>query len=261
MHRDRFDYDTYWSILDKVRATHRLLRFADVENELPPAPFVLLRHDIDYSLAAALEMASEEARHGVRASYFLLLNGLYYNLLDPRHADVPARLVELGHEVALHYDVNFLYRFPESRWQELLRLQATVLENLSGRPVVSIAMHQPGLNGADPLRHRTSYLNAYDDRFFRDMCYMSDSARAWRDDTWRMLANGPLPARVQLVLHPINWAAIDRSRRAIFTGIHTALADDVRAAGRVLLDQIDRHAAVVQHEADLERNQLVERRK
>ena len=261
VHRDRFDYDTFWTLLDRVRASHRLLRFADVRNGLPETPFVLLRHDIDYSPAAALEMAAQETARGVRASYFLLLNGPYYNVLDPRHAHVPARLVELGHEVGLHYDVNFLYGFAASRWQDLVRLQATLLESLSGQPIVSIAMHQPGLHGADPLRHSTDYLNAYDDRFFRDMCYISDSARAWRDDAWNLLVKGPLPPRVQLALHPINWGRADRSRHAIFTGIHAALADDLQSLGAVLIDQIDRHAGVVEHEASLERDRRVEQQK
>jgi hypothetical protein len=249
-----FDYPTYWTILDKVRTTHRLQRFVDLKDEAPAEPFVVLRHDVDYSPAAAIELAEQEAACGVRATYFLLLNGFYYNLLDPKHAQVPARLADLGHEVGLHYDVNFLYRFAESRWEDLIGVQAGVLEALSGRPVVSIAMHQPGLVGDDPLRHRTHYLNAYDDRFFRDMCYLSDSARAWRDAAWNLLVEGPLPPRVQLALHPINWGPTDRTRDAIFTGIHAGLADEIHAAGRVLRDQIDRHAGVVEHEARLERN-------
>lgn len=249
-----FDYATYWTILDRVRTTHRVLRFVDLTEGEPADPFVVLRHDVDYSTTAAIAMAEQEAACGVRATYFLLLNGVYYNLFDPKHAEVPARLVSLGHEVGLHYDVNFLYRFAESRWEDLIGLQTGVLEALSGQPVVSIAMHQPGLFGDDPLRHRTRYLNAYDDRFFRDMCYVSDSARAWRDAAWKLLAEGPLPPRVQLALHPINWGLTDRPRDAIFTGIHAALADEIQGAGRVLRDQIDRHDGVVEHEARLARD-------
>lgn len=249
--RDRFDYATCWDLLERLQATHRVLRFADVEGGSPDEPFVLLRHDIDYSTDAAIAMAEQEAARGIRATYFLLLNGFYYNLLDARHAAVPARLVELGHEVGLHYDVNFLYKFAERRWVDLVHMQADILGRLSGQPVVSIAMHQPGLYGDDPMRGRTTYLNAYDDRFFKEMRYLSDSARAWRDATWQLLESGPLPRQIQLVLHPINWNATDRSRKAIFEGIHTTLAAEIAAAGDVLLGQIDRHSGVVEHEAAL----------
>jgi hypothetical protein len=249
--QDRFDYQTMWEILDRLRATHRIVRFADLRAGTPNEPFVILRHDVDYVPEAALALAREEASQGVRATYFLLLNGFYYNLLDPRYATVAAQLVELGHEVGLHYDVNFLRRFPDRDWPRLMRMQADVLATLSGEPVSSIAMHQPGLNGEDPLRHRTDlpFLNAYDDRFFRAMTYVSDSCRAWRDATWDMLTRGPVPAQLQLVLHPLNWNRVDRDRQTIFDDVHSTLAREITAAGQELMEQINRHQAVIEHTA------------
>ncbi len=251
MLQDRFDYETFWAILNRLRATHRIVRFADVQEVPAGEPLVILRHDIDYSTDAALAMAEEEASRGVRATYFLLLNGFYYNLLEAAHAHVAARLVELGHEVGLHYDVSFLRAFPEREWVRLIRMQADVLAGVSGRPVLSISMHQPGLYGEDPLRHRTDldFLNAYDDRFFKEMAYASDSCRAWRDATWQLLTVGPLPPRVQLVLHPINWGPQDRDRVTIFQAVHTALADRITVAGCDLLGKIAEHQGVVEHEA------------
>jgi hypothetical protein len=249
--QDRFDYQTFWEILDRLRATHRVVPFADLREGIPNDPLVILRHDVDYLPDAALALAREEASRGVRATYFLLLNGFYYNLLDPRFATVASQLVALGHEVGLHYDVNFLRRFPDREWPRLMEMQANVLATLSGHPVTSIAMHQPGLYGEDPLRHRADlpFLNAYDDRFFRAMTYLSDSCRAWRDATWDLLSGGPLPAQLQLVLHPLNWGPTDRDRRTIFEDVHSTLARDITAAGTELMAQIDRHQAVLEHTA------------
>jgi hypothetical protein len=249
--QDRFDYQTFWEILDRLRATHRIVRFADLRAEIPDEALVILRHDVDYVPEAALALAREEASHGVRATYFLLLNGFYYNLLDPRYATVASQLVELGHEVGLHYDVNFLHRFPDRDWPRLMQMQADVLTTLSGQPVVSIAMHQPGLHGADPLRNRSDlpFLNAYDDRFARSMTYLSDSCRAWRNATWELLTSGPLPKQLQLALHPLNWGRVDRDRQAIFDDVHATLAHEIEAAGKELMAQIERHQAVVEHTA------------
>jgi len=247
--RDRFDYETYWWILERLARTHRPLRFADFADGSPQPPFFILRHDVDYSTQAALRLAEQESRRGFRATYFLLLNCFYYNLLSPHEADVPRRLVGLGHEVGLHYDVNFLRAFPRERWEELLRLQASLLERLSGAPVLSIAMHQPRLNGEDPMRNRPGFLNAYDDRFIRDMPYLSDSCRAWSDSAWELLESGPLPPTFQLVLHPINWSETDRDRAEIFTSLHHDLARAVEAAGSDLLDKIYQHRVVLEHGA------------
>jgi hypothetical protein len=131
---------------------------------------------------------------------------------------------------------------------EIIHAQVALLETLSGAPVRSIAMHQPGLSGPDPLRGRDEYLNAYDDRFVRSIPYIADSCRAWRDSAWQILNEGPLPNRFQLALHPINWSKHDRSRMQIFRTVHRDLTAAIDEAGRVLLEQIRNHPAVLEHE-------------
>jgi peptidoglycan/xylan/chitin deacetylase (PgdA/CDA1 family) len=250
---DRFDDHTYFDLLERLARTHRPVRFVDLREGTPPEPFFILRHDVDYSTAAALRLARLEAERGLRATFFLLPSSLYYNLLHPDHAGVAPALVDLGHEVGLHYDVEFFRPFPRERWRELLLEQASLLARLSGAPVESIAMHQPALKGPDPFQGWDRFLNAYDDRFFREMAYVSDSCRAWRDAAWEMLAGGRIPPRLQLVLHPVNWSPSDRDRMAIFRGVH----DDVRSvldrAQADLLQKISRHTGVLEHEARAER--------
>jgi hypothetical protein len=247
--RDRFDYETYWWIIERLSRTNRGLRFADVAKGFPTEPFFILRHDVDYSPAAALELAKQEASRGVHATYFLLLNGFYYNMLSPEHAALGARLVAMGHEVGLHYDVKFLSAFPPERWADLIHMQASLLGELSGTRVTAIAMHQPGLNGEDPMRNSAEYVNAYDDRFYRDIPYVSDSCRAWWDAAWEILSFEVAPSRLQLALHPINWAERDRDRESIFRALHNNLAVSVRSAGEELLRKIAVHPGVCQHEA------------
>jgi len=247
--RDSFDYDTYWWIIERLSRTNRPLRFADLAGGFPTAPFFILRHDVDYSPAAALDLADQEARRGVRSTYFLLLNGLYYNMLSPEHGTFGRRLAAMGHEVGLHYDVKFLEAFPRQKWRDLIRTQATLLGKLSGTRVTAIAMHQPGLNGEDPMRHAGQYMNAYDDRFCRDIPYFSDSCRAWWNPAWEMLTSGDTPPRFQLALHPINWAEHDRDRETIFGTLHSNLVRTVESAGDELLRRIAEHRGVLQHQA------------
>jgi len=246
---DSFDYQTLWSLLARVGESHRFVRFTDLASGQPAEPFCILRHDVDYRLDSAVALAREESARGIYATYFLLVNSTYYNLLAPPHAHVPSALVDLGHEVGLHYDVRSLHPFPRERWDRLLDAQAALLEELSGRPIASVAMHQPGLHGDDPFRQTTRYLNAYADRFTKDMPYISDSCRAWRDIAWRVLADGPLPPRLQLALHPINWADEDRDRFTIFREMHLDLANAVLSEGEDLLAKIAVHPAVVEHNA------------
>ncbi len=194
-------------------------------------------------------MATLEAEAGWHSTYFLLPNGPYYNLLDPHHAGLPRRLADLGHEVGLHYDVRLLHSFPRRQWDELLDAQAWLLETLSGQPVTSIAMHQPGLNGEDPFADRTDRVNAYHPRFVQDTTYISDSCRAWRDAAWQILSEGPLPARLQLCLHPVNWGENDRSRAEIFAAVRRDLVESIDRGHADLLEKIAVHSGVREHEA------------
>jgi hypothetical protein len=246
---DRFDYETYWWILERVGGAPRARRFCDVGGEGEAPPFFILRHDVDYDPAPALRLARLEADRGFRATYFLLLNSVYYNLLGPEHAAFPRQLVEMGHEVGLHYDLDFLAAFPRGTWDEWLDTQASLMGRLSGTPVATIALHQPGLQGPDPFKGRTRFRNAYDDNFFRDMAYVSDSCRAWRDAAWEMLASGRIPPRLQLALHPLNWSVEDRDRRRIFASVHADRQAAIARAGDELLARIEAHGGVLEHEA------------
>ena len=246
---DSFDYDTLWRLLAHIAESHRLVRFTDVAGAQEQESICILRHDVDYSTKAALSLAHAEASRGIRATYFLLVNSEYYNLLGPSDAGVPAAIAALGHEVGLHYDVGFFQRFPRERWDALLDIQAELLSDLCGQRVTSIAMHQPGLNEGDPFSKTTRYINAYADRFTKAIAYFSDSCRAWRDAAWQTLAHGPLPARLQLALHPVNWGATDRDRVDIFRRLHSDLAQAVLDEGDDLLTKIAVHQAVLEHNA------------
>lgn len=248
--RDSFDYATYWSVLSRIGRSHRIVRFADLSDGDPSELFCILRHDVDYSTAAALRLAEQEAARGVRATYFLLAGSGYYNLLAPEHAHVASTLAGLGHEVGLHYDVRSFAPFPRAEWQRLLRAQATLLGELAGTAVRSIAMHQPALHGSDPFGNTPSgFVNAYDDRFTRDMVYVSDSCRAWRDSGWSIVSGGELPPRLHLSLHPINWGETDRDRNTIFCEVHEELIRGTAAARDELLAKVACHAGVLEHEA------------
>lgn len=244
---DSFDYATYWSLLARLQASHRVVRFADLREEREP--FCILRHDVDYSPAAALRIAEQEAERGIAATYFVLAGSAYYNLLAPEHAGFARTLVALGHEVGLHYDVRSFVPFPREQWGRLLHAQAALLGELAGQPVTSIAMHQPALHGEDPFRGSGDFLNAYDDRFTRGMTYVSDSCRAWRNSGWSMIERGDFPPRLHLSLHPINWGERDRDRDTIFREVHDELMAATAAARDELLAQIACHSGVLEHEA------------
>jgi hypothetical protein len=94
-----FDLSHYRELLDSARAGG--YRFALFDREPEPGT-ILLRHDVDLSLDAALSMAELEADAGAPATYFLMTRSEFYNLGSASGAGTLERLRELGHRVGLH---------------------------------------------------------------------------------------------------------------------------------------------------------------
>jgi hypothetical protein len=94
-----FDLDHYRELLDAAKAGG--YRWASFDHE-PEAGDLFLRHDVDLSLEAALELAHLEADRGARATYFLMTESVFYNLESQPGRSTLRELRGLGHSVGLH---------------------------------------------------------------------------------------------------------------------------------------------------------------
>jgi hypothetical protein len=145
---------------------------------------LLLRHDVDLSLDAALRMAELEANEGAAATYFLMTESVFYNLASIEGRTALERLDELGHRVGLH-----------AVWPN-----ATLDERFA--PVV--AWHNP-----DPDYMTAAVagaVNVMGEPWFSPQTYRSDSNQRWRHGCPHAdLAAGAF-RWLQLLTHPEIWA-------------------------------------------------------
>ncbi|MGE0093992.1 MAG: hypothetical protein AB7M05_11700 [Alphaproteobacteria bacterium] len=168
----------------------------------PSARHLVLRHDIDMSIEAAVPIAETEAALGVAAAYFVLVRSDLYNPFAPGGAAALARIVSLGHEIGLHFDAAL---YSEAALEDAAARECTMLEAFTGRPVCTISFHRPHpsfLGRAGVLAGRR---HAYEPRFFRDMGYSSDSRGGWRHGH-PLQHDAVITGRaLQLLTHPIWW--------------------------------------------------------
>ena len=118
-----FDLEHYRELLEAAQAGG--YRFAFFEGAPQPGT-VLLRHDVDLSLDAALRMAELEAEAGAQATYFLMTGSVFYNLASHEGERALARLRELGHRVGLHAV------YPRARPRRPLRARARLAQPRPG---------------------------------------------------------------------------------------------------------------------------------
>jgi hypothetical protein len=177
-----FDLAHYREIVEAAQAGG--YRFAHFEGA-PAEGSVILRHDVDLSLDAAVRMAELENDAGAAATYFLMTESVFYNLDSSEGVAAIGRLRELGHRVAQHAV------YPNAPRDERFD------------PVV--AWHNP-----DPEYMRAPLpdgrINVMQDPWFDPATYRSDSNQHWRsgcphDD----LRERAFPW-LQLLTHPEIWA-------------------------------------------------------
>jgi hypothetical protein len=112
-----FSLRHYGELLEAARAGG--YRFAGFDRA-PEAGDLLLRHDVDLSLDAALAMAEVEAAAGAWSTWFLMTRSVFYNLDSSAGERAIDRLRTLGHRVAHHAvwpDVDLDERFePTVAW-------------------------------------------------------------------------------------------------------------------------------------------------
>ena len=166
-------------------------------------PVAILRHDIDFSVEYALQMARLESEEGACATYFFMTTCAYYNLFTDRSREVLAEIVALGHEVGLHWDSRFLPTRPED-CADFFKAQLLLLSSVTGEKVRSCSQHIPTDTPAFDISPFIEF-NAYSSRINQRYQYVSDSSMAWRKTTpLDLIAQG---VDMQFLSHPIWWMA------------------------------------------------------
>ena len=203
-----FDLEHYAVLLEAARAGG--YRFSCFEGE-PSDGDLILRHDVDLSLDAAIRVAELEAAADARATYFLMTQSVFYNLASSEGERAVARLRELGHRVGLHAV------YPHAQLDERFD------------PVV--AWHNP-----DP-EYMTAPIagavNVMEPPWFSPATYRSDSNQHWRSGCpHEELSEGRFPW-LQLLTHPEIWVypgrSMGESMRAMLDAERVRRLDQLRA--------------------------------
>ena len=207
-----FDLDHYGALLDA--AAHGGYRWAFFDREPKPGD-LLLRHDVDLTLEAALTMADVEAERGARATYFLMTDSVFYNLASPLGRAALDRLRELGHRVGLH------------------AVHPTA--ELDGRFDPVVAWHNPDpAYMSEPV---AGAANVMQPPWFERDHYRSDSNQHWRQGCpHEALARGDFEW-LQLLIHPEIWVYPGSTMRET---MHAMLdAERQVRLGHLAADRID----------------------
>ena len=89
---------------------------------------LFLRHDVDYSLQKALQMAEIEATASIKSTYYILFSSPFYNPLSRDNMEKIRMIKHLGMGIGVHYDLSVLDCKSVDYRDEIL-VQAGLLEH------------------------------------------------------------------------------------------------------------------------------------
>ncbi len=198
-----FSLESYQDLILACKdAGYTFCRFDEIEQYLTKKhSFIVLRHDIDISLRAALEIAQIEHDKGVQATYFVTLHSPFYNALSKLSSTILSQIHQLGHSIALHVDLTI---FGDNCAQSLSEIDIFVKFYPYATPSIA-SIHSPIHLERMPIRDFEQFRHVYEHMFSKDVTYISDSTGKWRFghplDSEAFARRKPL----QILTHPIWW--------------------------------------------------------
>jgi hypothetical protein len=197
-----FTLDGYRALLAELRARGYAVRgYGDAD---PALPHLILRHDVDMDLGAAVAMAEVEADFGAASTYFVLMRSELYNPASRENASFIGRLQALGHNVGLHFDATLYPDNPEAQ-TAAIKTECAALTTLTEAPIASFSFHRPAPSLVGKESPVTGLIAAYAPRYFETFAYVSDSRGGWyygHPLDHEKVARG---VGLHLLTHPIWW--------------------------------------------------------
>ena len=165
---------------------------------------LILRHDIDMSLDAALAIGAIEMELGVSSTYFVLLGSEMYNIFSPSSKYILESLMKMGHKIGLHFDAS-QYENNFSSLDKAAQQECTLLENLIESSIKIISFHRPSQRFLGLDSKLAGRIHTYHPSYFNDIVYCSDSRGEWRYGHPLDVIESSNLLAIQLLVHPIWW--------------------------------------------------------
>jgi ubiquinone/menaquinone biosynthesis C-methylase UbiE len=192
---DVFSLKRYTELLGRfIESGYAVLRIGDLQSAIDnqQGRFLLLRHDVDLAPYCACKMAEIEAQVGIKSTYYFLVGGGFFNILEKECRNCLTEISAMGHEIGLHFDDP-----------STIRQDCEILFALTGKKVLSLSQHNPTINGLKTIQE-TSLINAYDKTILdkHGFVYVSDSGMKWRGKDIFNYLDCP---RLYFLAHPETW--------------------------------------------------------
>lgn len=170
------------------------------KKKLEKSGVIYLRHDIDFDCELALKMANEEAKIGVKATYFFMSSSDGYNLYSKKNRECVKEIKRLGHKISLHFDPSIYNNISVN-----LRKEVSIFYDFFATKIGLVSIHRPSeafINCKDKIG---GVDHTYQPQFTRDVTYIADSRGRFRYGAPQESDAFLNRESIHLLIHPIWW--------------------------------------------------------
>jgi hypothetical protein len=168
--------------------------------------FINWRHDCDISLNRAYALAKIESEECIKATYFLNPHCEFYNIYEKSQYDLVIKIIEMGHEIGLHFDPAFSQPTNEKELGQQIYYESKLLTDLFGVEPSAFSFHNPipAIMSYDAEIYG-GLINCYSRRFKTEVSYCSDSNGYWRYRRLNQVLSDATEPCLQVLTHPDWW--------------------------------------------------------
>ena len=206
-----FSYAEYKNLIDLIKFNFPILDFSEVT--VDTNKFCLLRHDIEYSIDRALDLARFEAdRLGVKSTYLIQLRSDIYSAISNRSIKIMTEIKSLGHNIGTHPNPPSGMVLDDLK--EYILNDIVALEKYYQFEIDRFSYHIPKHEYLKEYVELDNKINCYGMKFFHffegekpktlRVSYVSDSNHQWKYGHPLEL-NFDKIRKLQLLIHPYSW--------------------------------------------------------
>jgi hypothetical protein len=206
-----FSYPSYRQLIEAIISTIPLKDFTEVKET--DDHFFILRHDVEFSVEKAYELAQFERDHlGITSSYFFQTRNYAYNPFAFQNIALIQHIAAMGHRIGLHVHTNGLIE--HDPLVTLIKKDLAMLQNGLELPVDRFSFHRPKHEVLHQHIQIDGLINTYNTPYFHfytkppkleQVHYFSDSEHRWNYGHPLSILDEPIK-KIQLLTHPYSWS-------------------------------------------------------
>ena len=198
-----FTYDFYSKLLKKFSRDFHPITFMETIDHNSNQRNLLIRHDVDLSVAKARELAEVEYTLGYRSTFMFIPNYELYSFEDNSvRSDIKA-IRSMEHEIALHFDYRQHSDQTHFDLIEALKKDKELMEDTLDIEIKSFSFHRPLPEQIGIRKNMAGLVNAYAPKFIEN--YISDSGGVWRIGNPLEFLPKQKSNFFQILTHPVWW--------------------------------------------------------